>query len=299
MDRGARQATVHGVAKSWKRLSDFLHFHFSPDLRSLVLLRRFAFPSGRVLQLRADAPSLAPPGFQVSCCQATSFPSIQVTLCRQDPRDPSEVGGGAALAGSRSVGPSSPGPDNLLPSQQSFPCFYFLGPLPVGEAGVCHLACTPPAPNLVLALLVPDLSPWVNRPRGQLNLRYYSRRGPGQYQRGHCQGPVPAHRGALSGQPMCPGGPVSCLLLLHWSHGDSTHMPHRVERSCPSEILLALFKGTAQGKVWPGWTACPPSQGTGATRSVALRSGLGCQCFHKECPSVGALRSSWSGGEGW
>ena len=29
MDRGARQATVHGVAKSRTRLSDY-HFHFSP-----------------------------------------------------------------------------------------------------------------------------------------------------------------------------------------------------------------------------------------------------------------------------
>ena len=27
MDRGAWQATVHGVSKSWTRLSDF-HFHF-------------------------------------------------------------------------------------------------------------------------------------------------------------------------------------------------------------------------------------------------------------------------------
>ena len=99
MDRGARQATVHGVSKSRTWLSDFLHFHFSPDLRSLVLLWRFPFPSGWVLQLRPDAPSLGLPGFQVSCCQATSFPSIQVTLWRKDPRDPSEAGGGAALAG--------------------------------------------------------------------------------------------------------------------------------------------------------------------------------------------------------
>ena len=35
MDRGAWQATVHGVAKSWTRLSDF-HFHFtSAQLPSL------------------------------------------------------------------------------------------------------------------------------------------------------------------------------------------------------------------------------------------------------------------------
>ena len=34
MDRGAWQATVHGVAKSWIQLSD-CHFHFSPYQQTL------------------------------------------------------------------------------------------------------------------------------------------------------------------------------------------------------------------------------------------------------------------------
>ena len=32
IDRGAWQATVHGVAKSWTRLSDFTHFHSLSDV---------------------------------------------------------------------------------------------------------------------------------------------------------------------------------------------------------------------------------------------------------------------------
>ena len=36
MDRGARQATVHGVTKSWTRLSDF-HFHFTFFLAPISL----------------------------------------------------------------------------------------------------------------------------------------------------------------------------------------------------------------------------------------------------------------------
>ena len=31
MNRGAWQATVHGVPKSWTRLSDDFHFHFAPN----------------------------------------------------------------------------------------------------------------------------------------------------------------------------------------------------------------------------------------------------------------------------
>ena len=33
MDRGAWQATVHGVAKSWTRLSDFTSLHFTFQIR--------------------------------------------------------------------------------------------------------------------------------------------------------------------------------------------------------------------------------------------------------------------------
>ena len=32
IDRGAWQATVHGVAKSWTRLSNFTHFHSLSDI---------------------------------------------------------------------------------------------------------------------------------------------------------------------------------------------------------------------------------------------------------------------------
>ena len=35
-DRGARQATIHEVPKSWTRLSDF-HFHFMPTSRYLII----------------------------------------------------------------------------------------------------------------------------------------------------------------------------------------------------------------------------------------------------------------------
>ena len=39
MDRGAWQATVHGVTKSWTRLSDFhIHFHFKTYFHILKLL---------------------------------------------------------------------------------------------------------------------------------------------------------------------------------------------------------------------------------------------------------------------
>ena len=39
MDRGARQATVHGVTKSWTRLSDFhIHFHFKTYFHILKVL---------------------------------------------------------------------------------------------------------------------------------------------------------------------------------------------------------------------------------------------------------------------
>ena len=42
MDRGAWWATVHGVAKSGTRLSDF-HFHFTKDIK-LVIVPSYPFP---------------------------------------------------------------------------------------------------------------------------------------------------------------------------------------------------------------------------------------------------------------
>ena len=38
MDRAAWQAIVHGVAKSWTQLSDFIFFHFSMDLLVKLLI---------------------------------------------------------------------------------------------------------------------------------------------------------------------------------------------------------------------------------------------------------------------
>ena len=38
MDRGAWWATVHGVAKSWTRLSDFTHFDLTDGLGQIVSL---------------------------------------------------------------------------------------------------------------------------------------------------------------------------------------------------------------------------------------------------------------------
>ena len=43
MDRGTWQATVHGIAKSQTRLSDF-HFHFPARLRRDVLISSFLQP---------------------------------------------------------------------------------------------------------------------------------------------------------------------------------------------------------------------------------------------------------------
>ena len=40
MNRGAWQATVHGVPKSWTRLSDDFHFHFAPNPVRLDLIGR-------------------------------------------------------------------------------------------------------------------------------------------------------------------------------------------------------------------------------------------------------------------
>ena len=38
MGRGAWEATVHGVAKSWTRLSDFTSFHFKPRYNEVLYL---------------------------------------------------------------------------------------------------------------------------------------------------------------------------------------------------------------------------------------------------------------------
>ena len=53
MDRGAWWATVHGVAKSWTRLSDFpsLHFTSSTFLDSIILFLLYVISRFEVLQV--------------------------------------------------------------------------------------------------------------------------------------------------------------------------------------------------------------------------------------------------------
>lgn len=186
------------------------------------------------------------------------------------------------MAGSRSVGPSSLDLTTFCPVSRVLPASTSWAL--ARERLVVSPGLHAPTPNLVLALLVPDLSPWVNRPRGQLNLRYYSRRGPGQDQRGRCQGPVPAHRGALSGQPMCPGGPVSWP-LRPCTGVTVTAATCRTgwNTAAPARSCWLLFKGTTQGKVWARVDRLHTFLRTGATRSVALMF-KAASAATKKCP---------------
>ena len=44
MDRGAWQATVHGIEKSWTWLQHFQHFHFPADLYMDLVKGSFLLP---------------------------------------------------------------------------------------------------------------------------------------------------------------------------------------------------------------------------------------------------------------
>ena len=72
MDRGVWQATVHGFAKSWTRLSDF-HFHFS----TLCQNSKFV-PFGHHLYCLPPSPTAPDCASGIQCFAFLFFKSLQV-----------------------------------------------------------------------------------------------------------------------------------------------------------------------------------------------------------------------------
>ena len=112
-DRGAWQATVHGVTKSWTRLSNFtslVHFHLSlPSIKKIknafqswqhpLLISAFTF-LGALLRLVPESPQAPAPLGTVESCQSPIYSLLKLV---QTPDSPGQISGGKNMMISHEV----------------------------------------------------------------------------------------------------------------------------------------------------------------------------------------------------